>query len=277
MGFTTPFINLIPPRIQFPLNYKGSWNASTNTPTLVSSVGTKGDFYIVSVAGSTNLNGVSTWNIGDWVVFNGSAWQKVDNSQNVVTVTAPLAFNSGVLSISVATTLANGYLSSIDWTTFNNKQIGLNILAVGATPNVAGMTLSGPNFNLEAATASFPGVVSTGTQTFAGDKTFTGTITALNLSNTNTGNVSLLSFGVAPNPAGLSLIGQQLNLEAADATNPGGVSTGTISAANLSGFNHGDFSTDVVVNAPNATGMSVTSGNPADPQKLQLTPADATN
>ena len=35
------------------LNYKGTWDASTNNPTLVSSVGTKGDYYVVSVAGST--------------------------------------------------------------------------------------------------------------------------------------------------------------------------------------------------------------------------------
>jgi hypothetical protein len=41
------------------LNYKGTWDASTNTPTLVSSTGTKGDYYLVSVAGSTTLNGIS--------------------------------------------------------------------------------------------------------------------------------------------------------------------------------------------------------------------------
>lgn len=60
------------------LNYKGTWDASTNNPTLVSSVGTKGDYYVVSVAGSTNLNGETLWGVGDWVVFNGSIWQKVD-------------------------------------------------------------------------------------------------------------------------------------------------------------------------------------------------------
>jgi len=43
------------------LNYVGTWNASTNTPTLVSGTGTKGDYYVVSVAGSTSLNGISNW------------------------------------------------------------------------------------------------------------------------------------------------------------------------------------------------------------------------
>ena len=66
--------------------YKGTWNASTNTPTLTSSVGTNGNYYIVSVAGSTNLNGITDWQVGDWAIFQGSVWQKVDNTDSVVSV-----------------------------------------------------------------------------------------------------------------------------------------------------------------------------------------------
>jgi len=62
------------------LNYQGAWNASTNTPTLTSSVGTKGYYYVVSVSGSTNLNGITDWVVGDWAVFNGTIWQKIDNT-----------------------------------------------------------------------------------------------------------------------------------------------------------------------------------------------------
>lgn len=47
------------------LNYVGTWNASTNTPTLVSGTGTKGDYYVVSVAGSTSLNGISNTPAGN--------------------------------------------------------------------------------------------------------------------------------------------------------------------------------------------------------------------
>ena len=56
------------------LQYEGTWNASTNTPALASSVGTPGDYYIVSVAGTTNLTGITDWQLGDWVIFNGAAW-----------------------------------------------------------------------------------------------------------------------------------------------------------------------------------------------------------
>jgi len=61
------------------LNYQGLWNADINVPTLTSSVGTAGDFYIVSVLGTTNLNGVTDWQVGDWAIFEGGAWIKVDN------------------------------------------------------------------------------------------------------------------------------------------------------------------------------------------------------
>lgn len=60
------------------VNYQGTWDASANTPTLTSSVGTKGHYYVVSVAGSTNLNGITNWGVGDWAVFNGSAWERVE-------------------------------------------------------------------------------------------------------------------------------------------------------------------------------------------------------
>lgn len=62
------------------LSYQGTWNASTNTPTLASSTGTNGYYYVVSVAGSTNLNGITDWQAGDWLIFNGSTWQKIDQS-----------------------------------------------------------------------------------------------------------------------------------------------------------------------------------------------------
>ena len=60
------------------LDFQGSWNASTNSPALASSVGTNGEFYIVSIAGTTDLNGITNWGIGDWAIFNGTAWQRVE-------------------------------------------------------------------------------------------------------------------------------------------------------------------------------------------------------
>ena len=66
--------------------YKGVWNASTNTPALASGVGTTGWYYIVNVPGTTNLDGITDWHLGDWAIFDGTAWQQVDNTDAVVSV-----------------------------------------------------------------------------------------------------------------------------------------------------------------------------------------------
>jgi hypothetical protein len=68
------------------LVYKGTWNAATNSPFLQSSVGDKGDYYVVSQAGTTNLNGITDWQLNDIAVFNGAVWQKIDNTDAVLSV-----------------------------------------------------------------------------------------------------------------------------------------------------------------------------------------------
>jgi len=84
-GGTVP-LSQLPASIQGGVSYQGTWNAATNVPTIVSSVGTQGYYYVVAVAGSTNINGIADWNVGDWIIFNGSAWQKIDNTDAVTSV-----------------------------------------------------------------------------------------------------------------------------------------------------------------------------------------------
>ena len=68
------------------LSYQGTWNASTNTPTLASGTGTNGYYYVVGTSGSTNLDGISDWVAGDWALFNGTIWQKIDQTNLVSSV-----------------------------------------------------------------------------------------------------------------------------------------------------------------------------------------------
>lgn len=49
--------------------------------------------------------------------------------------------------------------------------------AIGSSPNANGATITGTTLNLQPASATFGGVVTTGTQTFAGAKTFSTSIT----------------------------------------------------------------------------------------------------
>jgi hypothetical protein len=83
------------------LSYQGTWNANTNTPTLASGVGINGYYYIVATAGSTNLDGITDWQIGDWLMFNGTVWQKIDQSNLVTSV------NGQTGAVSLTTTNIN--------------------------------------------------------------------------------------------------------------------------------------------------------------------------
>ena len=67
------------------LNYKGTWNASTNVPDLTA-ISNKGDYYVVSVDGATNLDGITDWKATDVAVHNGTSWEKIDNTDAVSSV-----------------------------------------------------------------------------------------------------------------------------------------------------------------------------------------------
>ena len=131
--------------------YQGTWNASTNVPTLVSSVGTKGYYYLVSVAGSTNLNGITTWNAGDWAVFDGTVWERVIGGTpstsftlgNTVVTLGGTTTNVGNLGLantnitSVATTFPNSYLAN------SSSTLGNTLVTLGSTVNnIGNLTLA---------------------------------------------------------------------------------------------------------------------------------------
>ena len=128
------------------VNYEGTWNASTNTPTLVSSVGTKGDYYVVSTTGTTNLNGITTWTQGDWAIFNGSAWEKVDNTDLVSSVAGRTgAVTLSTTDISGLGTIATQAASSVSIT--GGSITGITDLAV-ADGGTGSSTTSGARTNL---------------------------------------------------------------------------------------------------------------------------------
>lgn len=103
------------PLVQLPASvigsnhYIGMWNASTNSPTLTSGTSTAGagGYYVVSTAGSTTLDGLNVWGVGDWVIFNGTVWQKLDGQANPV---SSVAGRQG--SVILAVTDVSGALAS---------------------------------------------------------------------------------------------------------------------------------------------------------------------
>lgn len=70
------------------MEFKGEWDASTNTPHLEDGTGTNGDFYIVSVGGTVNFGTQAeprliTFYPNDRVLFDGSAdeWKRLPAGQ----------------------------------------------------------------------------------------------------------------------------------------------------------------------------------------------------
>lgn len=87
------------PKSQLPvddLTFEGMWDASTNNPTLQDGVGTKGDFYVVSVAGSQDLgSGTISFVVNDRVLYDGSVWIKL-KAGNVDSVNGQTPVNGNV-------------------------------------------------------------------------------------------------------------------------------------------------------------------------------------
>jgi trimeric autotransporter adhesin len=110
------------------LVYQGTWDAATNNPALASSVGTKGDYYVVSVSGSTNLNGITDWVVSDWCVFNGTVWQKVDNSEIIY-----------VSNVATGTGLTGGPITSTGTVSLANTAVTIG--TYGDATNVASFTV----------------------------------------------------------------------------------------------------------------------------------------
>ena len=128
------------------LSYQGTWNASTNSPTLASSVGTQNNYYIVGTSGSTNLNGITDWVVGDWLIFNGSVWQKIDTTDLVVSV----AGRTGAVTLTTADvsglgTIATQASSNVSIT--GGSITGITDLAV-ADGGTGASTASGARTNL---------------------------------------------------------------------------------------------------------------------------------
>ncbi len=77
-------LGALPAAVAGSLHYKGAWNAATNTPPLASGVGELGGYYVVSTSGTTAIDGGVVWTAGDWIVFDGTRWDKLDGAANPV-------------------------------------------------------------------------------------------------------------------------------------------------------------------------------------------------
>jgi hypothetical protein len=174
------------------LSYQGTWNASTNTPTLASSTGTSNYYYVVSVSGSTDLNGITDWVTGDWAIYNGTAWQKIDQTNLVTSV----AGRTGAVSLSTSDisglgTIATQNANSVTITGGTATLTSLTTAAVQAS-NSGGLALK----NSAGTTQLSMGAGGGDNLSLNVSTNINGTNAQIDISPTGTGHVHIKPTGV---------------------------------------------------------------------------------
>jgi hypothetical protein len=183
-----------------------------------------------------------------------------------VSGTSPVSVATGtttpVISMPAATTSVNGYLTSTDWTTFNNKGSG-TVTSVTATSPVTSTGGATPVIAMPAATTSVNGyLTSTDWNTFNGKSNTNGTVTsvaALTLGTTGTDLTSTVADGTTTPVI-------TLNVPTASASN-----RGVLSSADWTTFNNKGSGTVTSASVVSANGFAGTVATDTTTPAITLT------
>ena len=123
--------------------YKGTWNASTNTPSIPAAApANAGWYYITAVAGTTSIDGINSWAVGDMVVSNGTVWQKLTSVSEVTSVngkTGTVVINKADVGLDKVENYSVAEMSAMELTLTNRTIDGAdNDLTVHLDSDVVG-------------------------------------------------------------------------------------------------------------------------------------------
>ena len=180
------------------MEYKGTWNAATNTPTLVNGTGNQGDVYLCNVAGTVNFGaGAITFAVGDQAIYSGTIWQKAGGSTGTVTsvavtetgdaltITGSPITTSGTINIGFAGTSGQYVNGAGGLTTF--PSLAGYVTAVTGTAPVVSSGGTTPAISMPVATASVDGYLDNADWT-----TFNNKQNAITLTTTGTSGAATL-------------------------------------------------------------------------------------
>lgn len=124
------------------LNYKGTWNAATNSPSLAVNAGTVGDTWQITTPASpavptsyTNLGGNESYNTGDYIVYNGQSYDVLDKTFGDLTGTGNiLAFSLNSLKMFNDAYAQNGVSTVLAYDFAQGDKCTLHYYLTGTTP-----------------------------------------------------------------------------------------------------------------------------------------------
>jgi len=120
---------------------QGDWNATTNTPDLTGGSITTGYAWRVSVSGTTDLDGITDWQVGDLAVKSATGWIKIGNED----VAALWGNIGGTLSDqtdlwNVLTTITGETANKLDTSIFNSYTGTTETRLDGIDDDITGLT-----------------------------------------------------------------------------------------------------------------------------------------
>lgn len=180
------------------MEYKGSWNAATNTPTLADGTGNAGDVYLCNVAGTVNFgSGPIVFYVGDQVIYSGTIWQRasgatgtvssvaVTESGDALTITGSPITTAGTINIGFAGNNTQYINGAGGLTTF--PSLSGYLTAVTATAPLLSSGGTTPDLSIPAASASVDGYLDNADWT-----TFNNKQNAITLTTTGTTGAATL-------------------------------------------------------------------------------------
>ena len=132
----------IDPDLFMSMEFLGVWDASTNAPTITSSthVGNNGDFYVVTVAGTTSIDGNSDWQVGDVIIWNEvlGVWQEIGSNPHAA---ADVSFDPAACAHISSTNVQGAVDELCDAVSVSNQSIRVHaestqIFTAGGAVNV---------------------------------------------------------------------------------------------------------------------------------------------
>lgn len=239
-------LSYLPASVVGSTHYEGTWDASTNSPPLTSSTAPNvatpnGAFYVVSTAGTTTLDGINVWNVGDWLIFNGT-WEKLDGQVNPVT---SVAGKHGAVTLTVTDVSGAAPIAS---PTFTGTVVIPAIVLSGGQLN--GSFNGSTTFT---GTALYEGTLDvSAVTTFDGNTTFNSPVsinTGVNMTAPATGSSGIIIGTSVAGGSGYIFIDNSSNL----VTDPIAVYNGTAQVMILSGAGNLNVAGDIQAGALNAT------------------------